>query len=77
MLVGRTTKGSVLGAVNFQVGGGHWFPLPVFGWFTKDERSLEGTGVARQILAPLTTTDDVREEAKIDHVVKIVRDLMT
>jgi len=44
-LVGQRTRGNVLGAANFQVGGGYWLRIPVFGWFTSKGRSLEGNGV--------------------------------
>ena len=44
-VVGEKTRGNVLGAMNFKVGGGYWLRLPVFGWFTSKGRSLEGNGV--------------------------------
>ena len=44
-IVGQKTRGNVLGAANFKVGGGYWLRLPVFGWFTSKGRSLEGNGV--------------------------------
>jgi C-terminal processing protease CtpA/Prc len=44
-IVGQKTRGNVLGATNFKVGGGYWLRLPVFGWFTSKGRSLEGNGV--------------------------------
>ena len=44
-IVGRKTRGNVLGATNFQVGGGYWLRLPVFGWFTSQGKTLEGVGV--------------------------------
>jgi C-terminal processing protease CtpA/Prc len=44
-IVGQKTRGNVLGAANFRVGGGYWLRLPVFGWFTSKGRSLEGNGV--------------------------------
>ena len=33
-IVGQKSRGNVLGASNFPVGGGYWLRLPVFGWFT-------------------------------------------
>jgi carboxyl-terminal processing protease len=45
VLVGRRTRGNVLGATNFKVGSGYWLRLPIFGWFTPEGRSLDGTGV--------------------------------
>jgi carboxyl-terminal processing protease len=47
--IGETTRGAVLGAANFKVGSGYWLRIPIFGWFTPDGRSLEGTGVVPQI----------------------------
>jgi carboxyl-terminal processing protease len=44
-LIGQKTRGNVLGAMNFKVGGGYWLRLPVMGWFTPHGRSLEGNGV--------------------------------
>ena len=44
--VGQKTRGNVLGAANFQVGGGYWLRIPVFGWFTSKGQSLEGKGVS-------------------------------
>lgn len=44
-LVGQRTRGNVLGAANFQVGGGYWLRIPVFGWFTSKGQTLEGNGV--------------------------------
>ena len=44
-VVGEKTRGNVLGAMNFNVGGGYWLRLPVSGWFTSKGRSLEGNGV--------------------------------
>jgi C-terminal processing protease CtpA/Prc len=43
--VGQKTRGNVLGAANFRVGGGYWLRLPVFGWFTSKGRTLEANGV--------------------------------
>lgn len=48
-IVGEKTRGNVLGAMNFKVGGGYWLRLPVFGWFTSKGRSLEGNGVEPDI----------------------------
>ena len=44
-IVGVKTRGNVLGATNFRVGGGYWLRLPVFGWFTSKGLSIEGIGV--------------------------------
>lgn len=48
-LVGQKTRGNVLGAANFQVGGGYWLRIPVFGWFTSKGQSLEGNGVSPDV----------------------------
>jgi C-terminal processing protease CtpA/Prc len=44
-VVGRKTRGNVLGATNFRLPAGYWLRLPVFGWFTSRGRLIEGTGV--------------------------------
>lgn len=48
-VVGQRTRGNVLGAMNFNVGGGYWLRLPVFGWYTSRGCSLEGTGVSPDV----------------------------
>jgi len=48
-VVGQKTRGNVLGAANFQVGGGYWLRIPVFGWFTSKGQSLEGNGVTADL----------------------------
>jgi carboxyl-terminal processing protease len=48
-VLGTKTAGNVLGAVNFRVGSGYWFRLPIFGWFTSRGESLEGKGVEPHI----------------------------
>ena len=53
-IVGQKTRGNVLGAANFKVGGGYWLRLPVFGWFTSKGRSLEGNGVDPDILVEVS-----------------------
>lgn len=53
IVVGEKTRGMVLGAMNFPVGGGYWLRLPVFGWFTAMGLSLEGTGVNPDVRAPV------------------------
>ena len=50
-IVGTKTAGSVLGAANFNVGGGYWVRLPVFGWYTSKGDCLEGKGVSPDVLA--------------------------
>ena len=53
-IVGQKTRGNVLGATNFRVGGGYWLRLPVFGWFTSKGRSLEGNGVDPDVLVEIS-----------------------
>ena len=53
-IVGQKTRGNVLGAMNFRVGGGYWLRLPVFGWFTSRGRSLEGNGVDPDVLVEIS-----------------------
>ena len=61
-LVGRTTRGAVLGATNFDVGQNHWLRLPVFGWFTNESTCLEGVGVSPEILVPDATPESTRRD---------------
>ena len=53
VLVGAKTRGTVLGGRNFEVGGGYWLRLSVFGWFTPQGQSLEGVGVTPDIHLPI------------------------
>jgi C-terminal processing protease CtpA/Prc len=53
-VVGQKTRGNVLGAINFKVGGVYWLRLPVFGWFTSKGRSLEGNGVDPDVLVEIS-----------------------
>ena len=52
-IVGRKTRGNVLGAANFPVGSGYWLRLPVFGWFTSMGKSVEGIGVQPDVEEPI------------------------
>ena len=49
-VVGNKTAGNVLGAANFSVGSGYWARLPIFGWYTSLGTSLEGKGVAPDVV---------------------------
>jgi C-terminal processing protease CtpA/Prc len=51
-IIGQRTRGNVLGASNFNVGGGYWLRLPVFGWYTSKGCTLEGSGVTPDIHVP-------------------------
>jgi C-terminal processing protease CtpA/Prc len=53
-IVGQKSRGNVLGAANFRVGGGYWLRLPIFGWFTSKGRSLEGNGVNPDVLVEIS-----------------------
>jgi carboxyl-terminal processing protease len=53
-IVGQKTRGNVLGAANFRVGGGYWLRLPVFGWFTSKGRSLEANGVEPDVTVEIS-----------------------
>jgi len=53
-IVGQKTRGNVLGAANFRVGGGYWLRLPIFGWFTSKGRSLERNGVDPDVLVEIS-----------------------
>ncbi|HLG97907.1 MAG TPA: S41 family peptidase [Bryobacteraceae bacterium] len=53
-LIGQKTRGNVLGAANFKVGGGYWLRIPVFGWFTSRGISIEGKGVSPDRFVDIT-----------------------
>jgi C-terminal processing protease CtpA/Prc len=44
-LIGKRTRGNVLGSRAFRVGRGYWLYLPVFGWFSPSGNCAEGLGV--------------------------------
>ena len=56
-IIGTKTCGTVLGARNFAVGVGYWLRLPVFGWFTSNGSTIEGTGVVPDL--QVDTADDL------------------
>jgi carboxyl-terminal processing protease len=45
IVVGKQTRGNVLGSTTFDVGGGYRLYLPIFGWYGPSGRSSEGYGV--------------------------------
>jgi carboxyl-terminal processing protease len=45
ILIGKRTRGNVLGSRAFRVGSGYWLYLPVFGWFSPSGNCAEGSGV--------------------------------
>jgi C-terminal processing protease CtpA/Prc len=48
-LIGKRTRGNVLGSRAFRVGSGYWLYLPVFGWFSSSGNCAEGSGVSPDI----------------------------
>jgi C-terminal processing protease CtpA/Prc len=75
-IVGQKTRGNVLGAANFRVGGGYWLRLPVFGWFTSKGRSLEGSGVDPDVsleMSPETLAEG--SDTQLTKAIEIVRAL--
>jgi|SRR5579864_861480 len=44
-IVGKQTRGNVLGSTMFNVGNGYQLYLPIFGWYSPDGTSTEGSGV--------------------------------
>jgi C-terminal processing protease CtpA/Prc len=69
-IVGQKTRGNVLGAANFRVGGGYWLRLPVFGWFTSRGRSLEGNGVDPDVF--LEISPDALAEGQDNQMTKAI-----
>lgn len=49
ILVGKRTRGNVLGSRAFRVGSDYWLYLPVFGWFSPSGNCAEGSGVSPDI----------------------------
>jgi len=48
-VIGKQTKGNVLGSTTFDVGAGYCLYLPVFGWYSPNGMYLEGSGVQPDI----------------------------
>ena len=69
-IVGQKTRGNVLGAANFRVGGGYWLRVPVFGWFTSKGRSLEGNGVDPDVF--LEISPDALADGKDNQMTKAI-----
>ncbi|MFN0103659.1 MAG: S41 family peptidase [Bryobacteraceae bacterium] len=53
--VGVKTPGNVLGASNFRLAGNYWLRIPVFGWYTPQGQSVEGTGVTPDVMIEIST----------------------
>lgn len=72
-IVGRTTRGNVLGASNFKVGGGYWLRISVFGWYTANGKLLEKVGVE-----PDVGCDEAPEQLALgfDEQLAAARDLL-
>jgi C-terminal processing protease CtpA/Prc len=76
IIVGQKTRGNVLGAANFRVGGGYWLRLPVFGWFTSKGRSLEANGVDPDV--PVEISPDalaIGQDNQMTRAIEIVNGL--
>lgn len=69
-IVGQKTRGNVLGAANFRVGGGYWLRVPVFGWFTSKGRSLEGNGLDPDVF--LEISPDALADGKDNQMTKAI-----
>lgn len=48
-VVGKQTRGNVLGSTTFNVGNGYQIYLPIFGWYSPNGRYTEGLGVRPDI----------------------------
>ena len=70
-VVGTTTAGNVLGAVNKKLGAGYWLRVPVFGWYTSAGKCLEGQGVL-----PDREVDLARDPAALlaDHQMRVAEE---
>ena len=69
-IVGQKTRGNVLGAANFRVGGGYWLRLPVFGWYTSKGRTLEANGVDPDV--PVDISPDALSEGLDNQMTKAI-----
>jgi carboxyl-terminal processing protease len=72
-LIGKRTRGNVLGSRAFRVGHGYWLYLPVFGWFSPSGNCAEGLGVLPDVevdIDPhrLAFGDDCQLTKAIDHL---------
>jgi carboxyl-terminal processing protease len=72
-LIGKRTRGNVLGSRAFRVGSGYWLYLPVFGWFSPRGECAEGLGVPPDIdvdMDPrrLAFGEDCQLTTAIDHL---------
>jgi C-terminal processing protease CtpA/Prc len=74
-LAGHTTKGNVLGAMNFPVAREYWLRVPVFGWFTYRDECLEGSGVVPTISVSSESPDDVRRDILSEVAIATVKEL--
>jgi C-terminal processing protease CtpA/Prc len=72
-LIGKRTRGNVLGSRGFRVGNGYWLYLPVFGWFGPGGNCAESLGVQPDVdvdVDPLRLAfgDDCQLTKAIDHL---------
>jgi C-terminal processing protease CtpA/Prc len=73
-LIGRTTKGNVLGAMNFAVHQEYWLRLPVFGWFTSQQQCLEGAGVAPTLSFAEPSPDNASKDVELQHAMTMLKE---
>jgi C-terminal processing protease CtpA/Prc len=72
-IVGTTTAGNVLGAVNLPVGYSYWLRLPVFGWYTSQGLCLEEVGVVPTVRFDIGPSGLAQEiDPQLDLAVQIV-----
>jgi carboxyl-terminal processing protease len=72
-VVGTKTAGNVLGAQNFNVGGGYYVRIPVFGWSAWKAGCLDGIGVEPDLTVeqdPLSLSSN--EDVQFNRAIQIV-----
>lgn len=74
-LLGHTTKGNVLGAMNFPMSDKYWLRLPVFGWFTYRDECLEGSGVVPAVFVSSESAEDTRRDILSEVAIAKVKEL--
>ncbi len=68
ILIGKRTRGNVLGSRAFRVGSGYWLYLPVFGWFSPSGNCAEGWGVTPDVDVELAFGEDCQLTKAIDYL---------
>lgn len=75
-IVGQKTRGNVLGATNFKVGGGYWLRLPVFGWFSSKGVGIEGIGVKPDVSVEISANAlAIGEDNQMIMAIAVVKEL--